>query len=90
MNQVNEAKRARSPLIALGPGKHRKSEISNNAGPVKSFFVFPQIFCHLFAFFEHTTVFTPKSGLVRFVLPLARRPAHDSLKDRMDVGDVHD
>jgi len=38
------------------------------------FLFFPQIFCHLFCFFEHTTVFTPKSGLVRFVLPLARRP----------------
>ena len=29
-------------------------------------------FCHLFSFFEHTTPFTPTSGLV--CCPLARRP----------------
>jgi hypothetical protein len=39
--------------------------ISNNAGPVKSFFCFFQFFCHLFSFFERTSPLTPKSGLVR-------------------------
>jgi hypothetical protein len=39
------------------------SEISNNVGPVKSFFCFFSAFLSLFFFFEHTTAFTPKSGL---------------------------
>ena len=41
------------------------SEISNNVGPVKSFFVFFLAFFVTFFFFEHTTAFTPKSGLPR-------------------------
>ena len=37
------------------------SDISNNAGSVKSFFIF----------FLHTSPFTPGSGLVRFLFPSA-------------------
>lgn len=45
---------------AMAPGY---SAISNNVGPVKSFFCFFSAFLSLFFFFEHTTAFTPKSGL---------------------------
>jgi hypothetical protein len=56
-------------LIPSGKSGNRKSlTMSALSSPV---FVFSQIFCHLFSFCEHTTTFTPKSGLVRFALPLA-------------------
>jgi len=55
--------------IGLRDSDNRKSlTMSALSSPV---FVFSQIFCHLFSFCEHTTTFTPKSGLVRFALPLA-------------------
>ena len=37
--------------------------LGDNVGPVKSFFCFFSAFLSLFFFFEHTTAFTPKSGL---------------------------
>ena len=53
--------RNRSP--GAGAWEVAYSEISNNVGPVKSFFCFFFAFLSLFFFFEHTTAFTPKSGL---------------------------
>ena len=49
----------------FGSSPSTLSQRDNNVGHVKSFFVFSSSFLSPFFFFEHTTAFTPKSGLVR-------------------------
>ena len=61
--QRNPVNRNVCSILGLTPSKsaNRKSlTMSALSSPI---LFFPQILCHLFFFFEHTTAFTPKSGL---------------------------
>ncbi len=63
MRRISTDERHRFTIQFHLPDCVTYSEISNNVGPVKSFFCFFSAFLSLFFFFEHTTAFTPKSGL---------------------------
>ena len=47
------------------PGKRGNRKSLTMSALSSPFLFFLQLFCHPFSFFERTTTFTPKSGLVR-------------------------